>query len=289
MTAVPRETIRYHIGLDLGQSVDYTAIAVVRRVLIETKDERLNWAAESERIECGHLERCPLHTPYPLIVNRVRMLMQHPICAGNVTLTIDQTGVGGAVADLFRQKGIEFHGVVITGGKTETNPSPGTYHVPKLNLISAVQALLHQGSLRIRADLPDTKTLVDELQDFRVEFTASGSMTFGARSGRHDDLVLALTIAIWRAMRPSTGPEAWLEYYRRLTEKTIVERTSDRVCVQVPATLHISTVYGISGKAYGVEVSSDSRRIVMMSPDDARALVCSPFPSSTWREANPEF
>jgi hypothetical protein len=33
----------------------------------------------------------------------------------------------------------------------------------------------------------------------RVEFTAAGHLTFNARSGKHDDLVLALAIAVWRA------------------------------------------------------------------------------------------
>ena len=32
-----------------------------------------------------------------------------------------------------------------------------------------------------------------------MEFTAAGHLTFNARSGKHDDLVLALPIAVWRA------------------------------------------------------------------------------------------
>ena len=32
-----------------------------------------------------------------------------------------------------------------------------------------------------------------------MEFTAAGHLTFNARSGKHDDLVLALAIAVWRA------------------------------------------------------------------------------------------
>jgi len=41
--------------------------------------------------------------------------------------------------------------------------------------------------------------VVHELQDFRMDFTAAGHLTFNARSGKHDDLVLALAIAVWRA------------------------------------------------------------------------------------------
>jgi hypothetical protein len=49
--------------------------------------------------------------------------------------------------------------------------------------------------------LPEAKALALELQDFRLNFTAAGSMTFGARVGRYDDLVLAVAIAVWRAAR----------------------------------------------------------------------------------------
>jgi hypothetical protein len=35
--------------------------------------------------------------------------------------------------------------------------------------------------------------------DLRVEHTATGHLTFNARTGKHDDLVLALAIAVWRA------------------------------------------------------------------------------------------
>ena len=53
--------------------------------------------------------------------------------------------------------------------------------------------------LKILRELDEAETLVRELQDFRTEFTAAGHLTFNARRGKHDDLVLALAIAVWRA------------------------------------------------------------------------------------------
>ena len=53
----------------------------------------------------------------------------------------------------------------------------------------------HEGRLKIPRELAEAETLVRELQDFRVEFTAAGHLTFNARCGKHDDLVLALAIA----------------------------------------------------------------------------------------------
>jgi hypothetical protein len=52
------------------------------------------------------------------------------------------------------------------------------------------------------------------MQDFRVDFTAAGSLTFSARSDRHDDLVLALAITCWRAHGGGAPSWAIYEAYR---------------------------------------------------------------------------
>jgi hypothetical protein len=150
----------------------------------------------TEIYQVGHLERVPLGTPYPGIVAHVgRLLGKLP---GRPELAIDLTGVGRPVFDMFVYSGISPVGVQITGGAVETRDGV-ICNVPKILLISRVQALLHEGRLKILRDLPEADTLVRELQDFRVEFTAAGHLTFNARSGKHDDLVLALAIATWSA------------------------------------------------------------------------------------------
>jgi hypothetical protein len=191
----------FYIGCDLGQSHDPTAIAVVQQA--------------GDQFRCGHLERLPLGVPYPAVVGRVAQLMQHPAVAGNVRLAVDATGVGRPVCDMFERAGIRFTGVIITAGHEETNPGGNYRHVPKLSLISHVQALLHEGKLKIRSDMPEAQNLVNELQDFRVSYSASGFMSLNAREGKHDDLVLALAIAIWCALRTKSGPESWAEFLER--------------------------------------------------------------------------
>jgi hypothetical protein len=113
-------------------------------------------------------------------------------------IVIDASGVGRPVFDLFVGNGMAPIGVTITAGTAETHDGR-MYGVPKLTLISRVQALLHEGRLKILRDLPEASVLVGELQDYRIEYTASGHLTFNARSTKHDDLVLALAIACWRA------------------------------------------------------------------------------------------
>lgn len=73
--------------------------------------------------------------------------------------------------------------------------------MPKGELVSKLQALLHSGDLRIAASLPDAAVLARELQDFRVRFTEAGNARFNAREGAHD-LVLALALAMFGLSRP---------------------------------------------------------------------------------------
>jgi hypothetical protein len=104
---------------------------------------------------------------------------------------------------MFSAAGLTFAGVMITGGDNETSEG-STHRVPKMTLVSALQALLHEGRLHIQKELPEAAELVRELQDFRVKYTEGGHLTFQAREGRHDDLVLALAIAVWRARKHIT-------------------------------------------------------------------------------------
>ena len=96
--------------------------------------------------------------------------------------------------------------------------------VPKLDLVSRLQALLHEGRLKIHKDLAEADTLVRELQDFRCEFTAAGHLTFNARSGKHDDLVLALAIAVWRAADGGMKGAGWFRYYQELAGAVVPPR-----------------------------------------------------------------
>jgi hypothetical protein len=203
------EKSQYFMGVDLGQAHDHTAIVVVRR----TRERAYFGHRDSPRshlrsevYQVGFIERVPLHTPYPRIVSHVMQLLQRPTWAGNVSLAIDRTGVGQPVCDLFNSVGVRFKGVMISGGDVESVDN-NTHRVPKMKLISQLQALLHEGKLQIQKELPEAPELVKELQEFRVSYTNNGHMQFGAREGARDDMVLALSLAVWDATkRPPPAP-----------------------------------------------------------------------------------
>lgn len=208
----------FAVGIDVGQAHDPTAIAIVSRVTTETTNPQLK-AANPEphaRFEVLHLERLRLGMPYPGQVDAIEAtLCRAPLNRLSPRVLVDYTGVGRPVFDMFagRHALRRAQGVVITGGRETTRHGPG-WSVPKGELVSKLQALLHAGQLRIAASLPDAAELTRELQDFRVRFTDAGNATFNAREGAHDDLVLALALAVFGLSRPEAVEDLDLLWVR---------------------------------------------------------------------------
>lgn len=200
----------YTVGLDLGQN-DYTALAVVERVLVPPGDLTVEaYEHMAGRTGVGrpvaehhvrHLQRWPQGTPYPEIVQQVGRLMRRAPLATDGLLIIDRTGVGVAVMDMFRAAyrdgalaGSTWPvGVTITGGDHGTD-----FNVPKADLMGAVQTVLQAGRLRIAAG-PLVEQLQRELLAFRQKISAAGRTTYDhpRREGEgHGDLVMALALAL---------------------------------------------------------------------------------------------
>lgn len=207
------------VAVDLGQSVDPTAIAVLEvssRLTLEgpqcvtAHDADLLYAAHARapdqpgRIDVRHLERLPLRMSYPDQINYVASLLNRaPLDRLAPALVVDQTGVGRPVVDMFRHAGLYPEAVTITAGDGEgPGDGPHDHRVSKLRLVSRLQASLHAGTLRIAKELKEARALVEELQNFRATISEAGYARFGARSGQHDDLVLAVAIGAWWATRP---------------------------------------------------------------------------------------
>src|SRR5215211_7197489 len=106
---------RYSVGVDLGQANDPTAIAVLEKTIAPPETAMFSPVGESpsNRLVEGstvydltYLKRPKLGTPYDTIARRVADLIceLEPQGAfgelGQVTLSVDGTGVGRAVVDL---------------------------------------------------------------------------------------------------------------------------------------------------------------------------------------------
>ena len=165
-----------------------------------------------EIFQIGRIERFPLRTPYTVIVERVAELVRR--CPAGTELVIDGTGVGVAVVDLFHACGVVPIPVTITAGSTEGQAGVSRT-VPKILLISRLDALMSTGSLKIQADLPEADTLIRELQNYQIQFTPSGQLTANARQGAHDDIILAAALAIWRLGGGGMASWGLYEVYRQ--------------------------------------------------------------------------
>jgi hypothetical protein len=193
----PNSVPKYFIGLDLGQAQDPTAVCIVER----------KGDIKTGVCHVPQLKRYALGTSYNAIVDDLAEKLKK--APQGTRLILDGTGVGRAVVDMItgheklRQTGVQITAVTITAGNDEARDGIW-WRVPKRNLVGAVQVLLQSQRLKIAENLSDTPALVSELQNFKVKITDSGNDVYGEwRSGKHDDLVLAVALGAWAATNPA--------------------------------------------------------------------------------------
>ena len=187
------------VGVDVGQRNDWTAVAILTGPTLAALD----------RVR---------QESYDTVVDRVAALLERPGLT-DATVVLDETGVGIAVGDMLdrelraTRKARQLVRVMITGGTLVSRVSDG-FHVPKRDLVTATALALEGGTLRIPTALPLAGTLVEELANFKVKIGAGGHDSYGAgadwRDGNHDDLVLAVALAVWYRDRPRSSGKAWV-------------------------------------------------------------------------------
>jgi hypothetical protein len=176
----------YTIGLDPGKEHDPTALAVIE------------FDHSTDDLRLRGLHRFRLGTPYTDLPGLLEHRLSSPPLAGRVRLAIDATGLGAPIVDQFRQQlpALDLYAITITAGRN-TSGNYRNPHVPKQDLIGGTIVALEQGYLRIAANMRETPTLTDELLTYQQTRTEHDNDTYGAETGHHDDLVLALSLALW--------------------------------------------------------------------------------------------
>ena len=172
----------YVCGIDIARYSDYTAVVVagVERGLAVVVDvdrfTGLDWTAQKARV-------------YDIV---------HKYKARGAA---DATGPGDQfVDDLIRGEYVED---TEGGGMVKSRPGLAlekvriTSNAIKRELIDKLVVKMHQGLVKLPQPYDDnTRTLIDELKYFRYELTQHGNVKMEAASGRHDDCVMALALAI---------------------------------------------------------------------------------------------
>ena len=162
----------------------------------------------SERYVCriGLLERLPLRTPYPSIAARiidiVRRLPRH-----QTRIIVDRTGAHAAY-DMLIEKGLSPVGMTISGADS-INWAGRYVTVPKMRLLTGLLSICYRCEIEIGKGLRDYIELRRQLQNIGTMATDSGSgETWRARRG-HDDLVIAVSMAVWYLENPGPNMGFW--------------------------------------------------------------------------------
>jgi hypothetical protein len=193
------------IGLDLGQRHDHSALVIVE------KPFRHALSTMPRTLHVRMAMRIPLGTPYPEVVEIVRWIVamanQRRLADDGLTrLVVDATNLGRPIVDLLRQARLDclLVPVTITGGDRQNRRSGESeaMNVPKQDLIAGLQMALEKGELRLSKTMKELGALKRELMDVRLNRRPGGTPQFGAEAyGQHDDLVIALALAVWQSTR----------------------------------------------------------------------------------------
>ncbi len=154
---------------------------------------------------CSTLRLWPLETDYNAICTDV--------CAQRWDVLVpDFSGVGRPVVDILNKErarvGHKGHVSPVATVASSARGHAGyetrgiVYHtVPKIELVSSLVVVQQDKRLALPA-VPETKLLLDQLDDYRMRYSKRGVEQFGnvGGVGKHDDLVSALALACWHAI-----------------------------------------------------------------------------------------
>ncbi len=215
-------------GIDLGSKHDYTAVILleVEKRIKEGEAERLGIAHLSLTVREGIVSlgeykgqrvrrenhfiarlvtRLPLGTTYPDVVSYLKNIdtqLAERTGGEDVFYVVDATGLGQPVVDYLQELGRgKVKSVYITGGQ-EPHFDKHELHVPKPQLVSMLLMMMQTG--RIHLPKQEAADLQEELHNFNLKVRTTGTLELGAlRTGKHDDLVNALGIAVfyWQSRR----------------------------------------------------------------------------------------
>ena len=199
-------SMRVIIGVDVGQKVDPTAIAVVEP---KRRDEEWTFLAR-------HLERLALGTPFRDAAERTSKVVAGVVARmrtsearerlerGAIMMNMDATGVGAPIVEMLKErvdsKACTIRAIYFTHGDRLTRREDGL-SLGKAYLVSRMQALIQSG----RIELPRTREaeeLAEELLDYEIRVDEDANDKYGAfKVGTHDDLVTALGLAVLKDPR----------------------------------------------------------------------------------------
>lgn len=168
----------YYAGVDFGKHQDYSTVAIVKK--------------ENSTIQLVYLHEFELGTAYTAVINHLVRAQQKFQLQDTL---VDQTGLGEPVLDELKAQGF-------------TNARGLTFTVKtKEELLTTLKLAMEQKRLK----LPYNRRLCQQINEQQYEYSRSGHLQFSHPEGSHDDMLWALSLAVWAATRetPSTLRRAY--------------------------------------------------------------------------------
>jgi len=201
--------MRFCLSVDLGSENDYTAFSLIERVekvqgndipSYNSRPIREEPIIVTSELHLVHMERVPLKTPYPTIVEKIGFIVNRPEFVDNIALIVDRTGVGIPVIQMMYQRGLAPIGITIHGGERVTT-SKDNYGVPKRDLVTALLNAYYMKRFKTKSpeEMPIIKEFRDELAGFQMKINKlTGTDSYEAWLERiHDDLVISAALGCW--------------------------------------------------------------------------------------------
>jgi hypothetical protein len=166
------------------------------------------------------IKRLPLNTPYHAVAEYIANMLENDLFANrNIRVLLDVTGVGRPVYDSLKQKislrmnnsvleaqfvrgiyyldagpkwqvgryTLQLKPITFSGGE-KYNRRTGV--MAKAFLVSKLQSILQEKRFHA-PDIPEVKAMCEELMVYEIKVSDEGKDTYGASTGKHDDLATA--------------------------------------------------------------------------------------------------
>jgi len=161
----PKRGRQYIGGVDVASAVDYTVVSVM-----DAKSKQLVYLDRFNRVDYG------------VLVDRLQAVYKR---FGLDLMKVESNSIGQPVIDAMISRGMRIIPFTTTSGT-------------KQNIIQNLQAAFENGEIGIIND----PVLIGELLSFESKRNSSGSFSYSAPDGMHDDCVMSLAIA-WDAIHNS--------------------------------------------------------------------------------------
>jgi hypothetical protein len=184
-------------GVDLGKRFDRSACSVV---------EQQYTGGGLGHYYVRNLQRFRLGTSYSSVAKALKnMDTQLRLYAAKqgktpfITWLIEANGVGEGVIEIIERElpNAQLYKVYVTGG-INASVDYNEIKLPKSQMLSRLVALYDAGLIHMSKKSRQINAMIDELQSFNINVSESnGHETYGAKIGKHDDMVISLALACW--------------------------------------------------------------------------------------------